>query len=139
MAPNDLSVSSDEWFQRSDHISFSILGARKIVDDVLVSVPTLQELNLRIRKILECCSKENIVISLKKFQIGLEVKFDRHIISSKGLVPDLERLKAITKYLPPSCTEDVKLPCFHPNLSHMTANLRQLRKKGMAFQWLQEH
>ena len=89
----------------------------------------------------------NITIGRNKFQIVATVKFAGHIILSEGVTPDPERLKAILEFKTPSCTKDIQgflglasqLVCFNPDLSHMTAGMRNLLKKGVAFQWLAEH
>ena len=146
-APMGLSASSDEWCCRSDEVISGIKGVQKIVDDILISAPDLETLRLRIRKVLDRCKKENVTISCKKFQVSSKVKFAGHIISSEGVAPDPERIRAIADYKSPCSTKDVRgflglanqLASFHPDLSHMTVNLRNLLKKGIAFQWLKEH
>ena len=146
-APMGLNASSDEWCRRSDQVVAGLEGVQKIVDDVLVSAPTLSILEQRIRKVLTRCEQEHVAISLNKFQIGHTVKFAGHIISSEGVQPDPERIKAISDFPAPTCLKELRsflglanqLGSFHPDLAHMTANLRGLLKAGVAFLWLPEH
>ena len=60
-----------------------------------MSAPSPEKLDRRIRQVLEHCYKDNIVVSLKKFQLGKKVKLAGHVVSSEGVSPDPERLKAI--------------------------------------------
>ena len=130
-APMGLNASSDEWCRRSDQVVAGLEGVQKIVDDVLVSAPTLSILEQRIRKVLTRCEQEHVAISLNKFQIGHMVKFAGHIISSEGVQPDPERIKAISDFPAPTCLKELRsflglanqLGSFHPDLAHMTANL----------------
>ena len=124
-APMGLSASSDEWCRRSDQVIEGLEGVQKIVDDILVSAPTIETLNDRIRQVLDRCIEKNVVISLKKFQVSHRVKFAGHIISSEGVAPDPERLKAIRDFRAPSSIREVRaflglvnqLASFHPDLS----------------------
>ena len=146
-APMGLSASSDEWCYRSDKVIEGLQGVQKIVDDILVSAPTIESLNRRIRTVLDRCKNENIAISLKKFQVASTVRFAGHVISSEGVSPDPDRLKAITDFKIPTCIKDVRaflglanqLASFCPDLAHLTASLRSLLKKGIVFHWPPDH
>ena len=146
-APMGLSASSDEWCRRSDKVISGLVGVQKIVDDILITAPTLDVLKQRIREVLIRCRNENVTVSLKKFQIGQSVKFAGHTISLEGVAPDPDRLRAISDFKSPGNITELRsflglanqLGGFHPDLAHMTANLRGLLKAGTAFQWLREH
>ena len=93
-----LSASSDEWCRRSDVIVESLPFAKKIVDDVLIWAPTLDDLKHRVLKVLERCRQNNITISERKFEFGTSVKFAGHIVSSAGIRPDPTRTAALAKF-----------------------------------------
>ena len=137
-APMGLSASSDEWCRRSDKVIEGLTGALKIVDDILVTALTVKELDRRIRQVLDRCVQENVIVSLKKFQVGRSVKFAGHMISSEGVASDPEHLRAIKEFRAPTNIKEVRsflglanqLGSFHPDLSHMTSKLRGILKKG---------
>ena len=140
-APMGLSASLDEWCCHSNKVIEGIKGVQKIVDDILISAPNLKTIEKRIRKVIDRCKDENVTISLKKFQVSTNVKFGGHIISSEGVMPDPERLKAIANHKEPASVREVRgflrlanqLASFYPDLAHMTANLWGLLKKGLLF------
>ena len=86
-APMALSSSSDEWCRHSDTVLEGLPYARKIVDDILVWAEGLPQLADRGKHI-------NNVLSRKKFEIGNESAFAGLLISSRGIKPDPERIKA---------------------------------------------
>ena len=97
-APMGLSSSSDEWCRHSDTVLEGLPFARKIVDDILVWSPDLPTLVDRIKIIAERCKKINIILSKKKFEIGNEISFAGLMISSRGIKPDPNRIKALTQF-----------------------------------------
>ena len=146
-APKGLNASSDEWCRRSDEAIQGLRGTLKIVDDVLVMAPTLSILVERVRGVLSRFRKFKITASLKKFQMGTEVKFAGHCISGEGVKPNPDTSKAISGFEPPSNLTELRsflglanqLANFVPDLAHMTDSLRRLLKKNVIFQWLPEH
>ena len=146
-APMGLSASSDEWCRRSDEAIAGLPGVMKLVDDIIVMAPTLEVLEDRMKTVLERCRQFRITISRKKFKIGQEVKFGGHIISAQGVKADPDKTKAIRDFKTPGNITDLRsflglanqLASFHPDLAHVTANLRPLLQKNTAFNWLQEH
>ena len=75
-----LSASSDEWCRRSDVIVAGLPYARKIVDDTLIWADGEEELEGRVRTLLQGFKEEGITISMKKFEIGSKLKFVGHIV-----------------------------------------------------------
>lgn len=68
--------------------------AKKIVDDILVWADDLPTFYERIRIIARTCQELNIVLSRKKFTIGMELSFAGLIFSAKGIIPDPVRIVA---------------------------------------------
>ena len=147
-APMGLNASGDEWCARSDQAFQSLpKWFKKLVDDILVEAPTLEILEHRLFEILTLARAVKMRLSLRKFEIGESVHFAGHIVSGLGTYADPEKLEGITKFPAPKSTTDIKsflgmanqLSNFHPDLSHMTVNIRGLLKKSNAFVWLSEH
>ena len=138
-----LIASSDKWCCHTDHIVLGLPWAKKIVDDRIIWAPTLEELQSRAVIILERCRDLNITISLKKLELGKEIRFAGHIVSNSGIRPDDSKNKAIAEFPTPTNVLQLQsflglanqLASFIPDLAHMTANLRPLLKKGIAWVW----
>ena len=137
-----LNASSDEWFCHSEIIIEGLSWARKIVDDTLIWAATEEELLERTRIVLQRCKENNITISLKQLEMGSEIKFAGHIVSSKGIRPDENKFAATQQFPTPRNITDLRaflgltqqLASFIPDLEHMTSPLHPLLKKGYA--WL---
>ena len=146
-APMGLTSSSDEWCARSDVVIEGLPFALKIVDDILISAPSLEELKRNINIVLERCREMNMTISKKKFKIGSTVKFAGYIISDRGVMPDPEKVEALRNYPTPENITQLRsflglanqLGGFIPDLSHNCSILRELLKKEVAWQWLEVH
>ena len=146
-APMGLNASSDEWCAKSDAMIEGCPWARKIVDDTIIWTEDRQQLERRIRQVLENCRRLNITISKKKFEIGEEIEFAGHIISRNGISRDKSKNDAISKFQTPKNIKELRsflgltqqLGAFIPDLAHLTAKIRPLLKKGTAFLWLEEH
>jgi len=146
-APMGLNASSDEWCARSDAALQGIPGVSKLVDDILVEAPDIETLSTRIREVLTRCKQHKIIISRKKFQVGTKIKFAGYVVSDKGILPDPEKTAAIADFPTPTDLTSLRsflglanqLGNFLPDLAHASGNLRQLLKKGVAFNWLPEH
>ena len=106
--PMGLNASSDEWCRRSDEVIKGIRKTQKIVDDILICGDTMDELLDTIRQVLKNCREQNIVISEKKFAIGTTVKFAGFIISSNGVQPDPDKIKAIKISLIPKIEQHLE-------------------------------
>ena len=146
-APMDLSLSSNEWCRHSDTVLEGLPYARKIVDDILVWAESLPQLVVRVKVIAERCKHINIVLSRKKFEIGSEIAFAGLMISARGIKPDPERIRALTKF---PALRDIsgarsflglanQLSGFMPDFAHMTVKLRELNSKKNAFLWGEDH
>ena len=87
------------------------------------------------------------MLSRKKFEIGNEIAFAGLLISSRGIKPDPERIKALTKFPVPRDISGVRsflglanqLSGFVPDFAHMTVKLRELTSKKSAFLLGEDH
>ena len=144
--PQGLNASSDEWSWCSDAIIDGLPWAKKIVDDILVWAPNLEDLKPRVEQIARNCEKLNIILSKKKFLIGTSLPFAGYIVSNDGVRPEPDRVEAIIKFPAPTNVTGVRsflglaqLSFFIPDFSHATAAMRQLLGKNKLFRWLPEH
>jgi hypothetical protein len=146
-APMGLNASSDEWCARSDAALEGVEGVQKIVDDILIWAEDGQQLRQRVEAVLSRCRQNGITLSQKKARWGNKVNFAGFIVSAEGVEPEPEKLQAIREFPRPQDVSSlrsflglaVQLGGFVPDLAHMTAALRELLKKGVAYQWLEEH
>ena len=146
-APLGLSSSSDEWCRHSDTVLEGLPFAQIIVNDILVWSPDLPTLVDRIKIIAERCKKINIILSRKKFEIGNKISFAGLVISSRGIKPDPDRIKALTQFPVPKDISGVgsflglanQLLGFVPDFAPMSVKLRELTSKKNAFLWSEDH
>ena len=146
-APMGMNSSSDEWCARSDDALSAIPDVVKIVDDTLIQADTEEEAIRRLRIALDCCRKANITLAKKKVEIGTSIPFAGYIISSSGVKPDPAKIEALSAFPTPTDLTQLRgflglanqLGFFVPDLAHMTAPLRQLLKKEVAYVWLEDH
>lgn len=145
--PMGLKSTNDCWCHRSDAAIEGEENAEKIVDDILATAETLEELFKTIRRILTRCRKIGLTISKKKLKISTEVAFAGFVVSQEGIKPDPEKVKAIKEFPSPKDITEVRsflglanqLGQFVPDLSMATTKMRGLLKKNVTFQWLGEH
>ena len=146
-APMGMSPSSDEFCFRTDHILAEVPGVLKIVDDALLQAPTYEELCRRFRMACEAARAGNLTLSKEKVAYGAEIEFGGYVISDKGVKPDPKRLAAVAEFPRPVDVSSLRgflglanqLGFFVPDLAHLSEDLRQLLKKGVAWQWLAQH
>ena len=147
VVPMGLSASLDVFCRMSDDIVANLPGVRKLVDDILISAPTVDVLTERIIALLEHCRQHNFILSKRKFEIGNAVDFAGHVISSEGVFPQDHKLQGIRDFLPPDSITQLRsfigmcnqLQSFSPNLSNLVSPLLPLLKAGVQWQWLPEH
>ena len=120
---------------------------KKIVDDILIWAPSLEQLEQCIIQILERCATINVTISKKKFTIGTEIPFAGFLISDHGIKPDPQKTVAIASFPSPKSITDLRsflglanqLAFFLPDFSHLTCEMRKLLSTKNAFLWLDIH
>ena len=118
-----------------------------MVDDILISAPTIKILTSRIQALLQRCREHNFILSQKKFEIGSSVEFAGHVINAEGVFPQGNKLQGIQDFPPPTNLTQLRsfigmcnqLQSFSPNLANLVSPLLPLLKVGEQFQWLPEH
>ena len=137
-------------FQRlMNRVFLGMTGSRCVVylDDVLVFGESLQEHNERLREIFEKLRQFNLKIEPDKCEfLKTELNYLGHVVTSEGVKPDPQKVKAIKEFPTPKNTTDVKsflglagyYRKFIPQFSKMAKPLNDLLKKDNAWQWEQE-
>ena len=100
-APMGLSASGDEFCLRTDKAVADLPGMKKLVDDILVFVPTHEALLERIIGLFKRCQEFGITLSKSKFQYGSSVKFSGFIVYDGGSKPDPSKVASIKDFPAP--------------------------------------
>jgi len=146
--PMGLSGSGDIFCLKSDEALHGLEGLSKIIDDLLLEGSTPGELLQRFKNLLQRCREHNIILSKKKLQIAQDnLVFAGYIIGQNGIRPDPSKIAGISKFPTPKDITSLRsflglanqLGGFCPDMTHMTAVLRELLKKDVFFKWMPEH
>lgn len=121
-----------------------IEGAEVIMDDILVWGNTLEEHDQRLKKVLDKARKYNLKLSPNKCEFRkAEVTYVGHVLSEQGLKPDYEKLRAVEQMKAPENKKELQhflgfiqyLAKFLPNMSEVSAPLRELLHKDIEWHW----
>lgn len=136
-------------FQNMNYENFGdIEGVLIYFDDIMIFARTRKEHDEILKKVLERAREKNVRFNENKIQIASEhVKYLGHIFSHNEIKPDPDRLVAIERIGRPKNKKDLQtflgvvnyLRPFIPNLSELTAPLRELLKKNTIFLWTELH
>eukprot|EP00794_Sanderia_malayensis_P013664 gene13664-15093_t len=148
--PFGLNVSA-EIFQRKLHQVLSdIAGIACVADDIIVigSGDSVEEAytnhDLALVSLLKRCEDVGIKLNKAKMQLRRSsIKFLGHIVTSEGLKPDPEKIKAIRDMKEPSNITELRgfigmvqyLAKFLLNLSDVIEPLRKLTKQDVKWLW----
>ena len=84
-----LKSTSDNWCARSDLVIIGSTTAQKIIDDILVTGCSAEELLKEVTTVLTNCRRHGITISKQKFRMDEEVSFagytEESLLTRKGL------------------------------------------------------
>lgn len=120
------------------NILAGIKGQAVYIDDILVYGRNQAEHDERLKQALRRFADANLKLNWSKCQIRKDkVKYLGHWLTGQGVLPDIDKLKAIQEMPYPRSLNDVRLflgtatymSKFIPNLSQITDPLRQLAKK----------
>ena len=137
--------SAPEVFQKfiSDMVK-DIEGAEAIMDDIIVWGRDLQEHDRRLRKVLDKVREYNLKLGLGKCEFRKsEITYVGHRLTSEGLKPDPEKVRAVEAMERPTCVKELQtflgfiqyMGKFMPNISTVTAPLRILLEKNTPWYW----
>lgn len=141
--------SASEVFQRKNMQMFGdIEGVYMIADDMIIAGKDEIEHDQILKKVMDRANDKNVKFNPDKLQFKVkEVKYMGGIIGSDGLKADPEKIRAINDMPVPEDKKGIErllgtinfLSPFIPNMSELTAPLRELLKKDIVFIWKEEH
>ena len=134
-------VSTSDFFNKETDLIFAGLpGVKKLVDDILIAASSIEEMRMRVRKVLDQAKLNNVTISRRKTQFGTSFKFEGFIVEKKDEVvsmkPDPELLKDITDFKTQTNVSEVRSFCrlarqigdYNPDLSQSLTRMFTLTK-----------
>ena len=139
--------SGSEVFQRSMEQLFDGYPCSIVVDDILVSGRDLHEHNTNLKAVLDRTREIGLKLNQSKCKFRLqEVGYVGHLFTKEGLLPDPDKVRAITAMPVPKDTTALQrflgminyLGKFVNNLSEVAAPLRQLLHKETPWRWEHE-
>ena len=142
--PFGLSVSS-EIFQKRLHQELQGLpGVKCIADDILIHGTCEADHDSNLDGFMRRCQQKGIKLNAEKLEYKCkEVPFHGHLLTTEGLKPDPEKVRAIVEMPRPKDRDDIlrlngmviHLGRFLPHLSDVMKPLRDLTHKDAAWCW----
>lgn len=142
--PFGLKNASSDFQSILIQILAGLEGVISVMDDIIVFGPDRETHNERLGKVLERLEAFDFVRNDKKCVFGVEeLEFLGWNISKHGFKPTGDKVEAIRKFRCPENQEEVRsflglvnfVGVCIPNLSTLSAPLRDLLKKGVGFRW----
>lgn len=146
--PFGLNNAPEVFMRYMIQIFGDIEGVEIYFDDLCITGVTKKEHDERLIKVIKRAQEFNIKFNKRKIQYRTtEVCFMGQRISNGKIRPDLKYLRAIREMPVPNNKRDVMrilgmckfLSRYIPNLSASTANLRELTKNNVKWQWNIQH
>ena len=146
--PFGLNSSAEVFAKRFSQAFEDIPGVESYMDELLIGGKSVEEHDQRLVAVLERARQKGIKLKPSKCSLRAEeVKFVGHVITKNGLKPDQSKIEAILNMPVPQCTKDLErflgminyLGKFIPQLSEITAPLRELLKQDVEWQWMKQH
>lgn len=141
--------SASEVFQKRNEATFGdIEGVHMISDDLIVAGKDEDEHDNILQKVMTRAREMNVKFNKNKIQLRVpQVKYMGNVISAEGLKPDEDRVLAIAEMPQPQNRHDIRrflgmlnyVAQFIPNMSTITAPLRDLLKLDSPWSWNHEH
>ena len=135
--------SAHEMYQRAmDEMLEGIDHAYAIMDDILVAARDISHHDSVLEKVLYRAKSDNLKLNFDKVRVRKQqVPYVGNIISTEGLRPDPEKVRAMKEMPPPTTKEYVRrflgsiqyLAKFLPMLAEVETPLRELTKRDVLF------
>ena len=142
--PFGLSISQDVFQQKMDQIIEDSPGTISIADDIVIYGKDQQEHDRNLKKLMQLARKGGLIFNKSKCLFSRpNVTFFGVTLNAKGITPDAARISQIQQLDPPKDRKQLQeflglttyMSPFIPQLSTITAPLRDLLKKDAEFHW----
>lgn len=146
--PFGLVIASEAYQKTMDEILVGCEGAWWYIDDIYVEGRTKREHDERLNKVLSRLKQRNVQLNLKKCVFGVtRLEFLGHLITENGIEPSEGKTEALRSFRKPENANELRsflglasyLSRFIPNLATVDHSLRNLTKKGVAYEWSKAH
>ena len=146
--PFGLSSSQDIFQKRVDQSFEQLNGIHAIADDILISGIDENDHDKNLLQACIKCEEKGFKLNPEKCEIKQKtVKFFGNVLSENGIQPDPDKVKAIEQLAKPTNKQETQsllgminyLGRFIPNITQMTAPLRNLVKNNTEFIWDTNH
>lgn len=143
-----LSSAPEVYMRMNNEIFGDLPGIGIYFDDIIISGSTLLEHDRNLLNVLERARQNNIKFNINKMQFRQStVKYMGQVFSQKGISPDQNFVQAVTESkVPENKTELLRvlgmakyLAKFIPNMSKLTAPLRELTRENVPWTWSTIH
>ncbi|GFW74863.1 retrovirus-related Pol polyprotein from transposon 17.6 [Trichonephila clavipes] len=114
------------------------------LDDIIVFSETFEDHLIRLRLVLKCLQEAGIKLNSKKCLFAAqEVKILGHLVSSNGVRPDPDKIKAVRNFPTPKNIHDIRsflglcsyFRRFIKGFCYLAEPLQSLLKSGVEFHW----
>jgi len=137
--------NAPEVFMKKMSETFDDLdGVEVIMDDLLIYGSSQEEHDKNLENVMKRCQEKNIKLNIKKCQFKVqEVKYMGHTVTAQGLKPDDNKIEAIKAMQSPKDKKGLQeilgmvtfLARWVPNLSTVTAPMREMLENDVIFEW----
>ncbi|GFW23684.1 retrovirus-related Pol polyprotein from transposon 297 [Trichonephila clavipes] len=115
------------------------------LDDIIVFSETFEDHLIRLRLVLKCLQEAGLKLNSKKCLFAAqEVKILGHLVSSNGVRPDPDKIKAVRNFPTPKNIHDIRsflglcsyfFRRFIKGFCYLAEPLQSLLKSGVEFHW----
>ena len=142
--PFGLSVSSEIFQKRLHQELYGLPGVKCIADDVLIHGTNEADHDSNLEAFMNKCQQKGIKLNSQKLEFKCkEIPFHGHLLTTEGLKPDPEKVRAIVEMPRPEKRDDILrlngmvnyLSRFLPHLSDVMKPLRDLTHKDAVWCW----
>ncbi|GFY31223.1 transposon Tf2-6 polyprotein [Trichonephila clavipes] len=114
------------------------------LDDIIVFSETFEDHLIRLRLVLKCLQEAGLKLNSKKCLFAAqEVKILDHLVSSNGVRPDPDKIKAVRNFPTPKNIHDIRsflglcsyFRRFIKGFCYLAEPLQSLLKRGVEFHW----
>jgi transposase InsO family protein len=138
-------TSAPEIFQRRmSELLSDVDGAETIMDDILIYGRTVEEHDERLERTLQKVQEAGLKLNRDKCEFRKEkIEYFGHVISSEGISPSVDRVKAIRELPAPTNVSELRrvvgminyLGRFMPELSSVMHPMTDLLKSDTVWTW----